>query len=134
VAAFYLDNDVSLELALLLRARGHDVTSTRDLGAFRAGDVDQLLTAVRNGWVLLTHNRRDFTLLHDAWRVWPRAFNLSLPAHRGILALDPAPPLVLAQEVFALVSRVSPPLWADELLWWHRIGWRRRVVGAGWDT
>jgi hypothetical protein len=120
LAAFYLDNDVSLALAPLLQEYGHDVTSTRDLRLFRAGDVDQLHTAVRNGWVLVTYNRRDFTLLHDAWRTWPAAFGLTLPSHRGILALDPGPVAELAGAITALATTTSPTSWANELLWWRR--------------
>lgn len=131
--AFYLDNDVSLDLVPLLRERGHEVTSTRDLRLYRASDVDQLLTAVRNGWVLVTCNRRDFTLLHDAWQTWPAAFGLALPPHRGILALDPAPATEIDGAITTLVAGTSPSAWANELLWWHRRAWTRRVAGIGWD-
>lgn len=134
MVAFYLDNDVSLDVAPLLREHGHDVTSTRDLRLFRASDVDQLLTAVRNGWVLLTYNRRDFTLLHDAWQTWPAAFGLALPPHRGILALDPAPATEIAGAITAVVAEALPSVWENELLWWHRIEWRRRVAGVGWEA
>ena len=72
MADFYLDNDVSLRLAPLLRSVGHRVTTTRELGLSAASDDAQLLTAARNGWILITHNRRDFMMLHDAWRTWPR--------------------------------------------------------------
>ena len=134
MAAFYLDNDVSLALAPLLLERGHDVTSTRDLRLFRATDVDQLLTAMRNGWVLLTYNRRDFTLLHDAWQTWPAAFGQTLPPHCGILALDPAPATELARAITARIAVTSPSAWANELLWWRQIEWRRRVTGVGWEA
>lgn len=35
---------------------------------------------------LLTHNARDFTLLHHAWRRWPRDWGIR-PLHAGILIL-----------------------------------------------
>ena len=74
MAAFYLDNDVSLGLAPLLLEQGHDVTSTRDLRLFRAGDVDQLLTAVRNGWVLLTSGLQSAQSLVIPLQVVQRVF------------------------------------------------------------
>ncbi|MGH2449075.1 MAG: DUF5615 family PIN-like protein [Chloroflexota bacterium] len=87
MAELYLDNDVSLRLVPLLRAAGHEVTTTRGLGVTAATDDAQLLIAARNGWTLVTSNRRDFRLLHDAWRTWPPAFGLALPPaprHSGV--------------------------------------------------
>jgi hypothetical protein len=134
VADFYVDNAVSLELAPLLRRANHRVTATRDLALFRATDDAQLLTAARNGWVLLAYNRRDFTLLHDAWVTWPPAFGLALPAHPGILVSDPASPETLAGAVTTFVARVPAESLANGLFWWHRRGgWHRRVVGTGWE-
>ena len=134
MADLYLDNDVSLALAPPLRVAGHRVTATRDLGLFRAGDDARLLTAARNGWVLVTYNRRDFAMLYDAWRTWAVAFGSALPPHPGILALDHAPPAARAGAVAAIVAVPGGPL-ANELLWWHRgRGWSWRLVGVGWAT
>ena len=134
MADLYLDNDVSLELAPLLSSAGHRVTTTRDLGLFRATDDAQLLTAARNGWILVTYNRRDFVLLHDAWLTWPAAFGLVLPAHPGILALDPASPETLARAVADFVAATPATALENGLFWWHgRDGWRRRIVGSGWE-
>ena len=133
MADLYLDNDVSLALARPLRAAGHRVTAARDLGHFRAGDDAQLLTA-RSGWVLVTYNRRDFAMLHDAWQTWAVAFGSALPPHPGILVLDHAPPAAQAGAVVSLLAAPGGPL-ANELLWWHRGGgWSRRLVGGGWAT
>lgn len=49
MAAFYLDNDVDVGLADLLRSLGHTATTARDLGLRAAADADQLLLAARNG-------------------------------------------------------------------------------------
>ena len=115
MAGLYLDNDVSLAVAPPLRAAGHRVTATRDLGVFRAGDDAQLLTAARNGWVLVTYNRRDVAMLHDAWQTWAIAFGSALPPHPGILVLDHAPPAVQAGAVASLLAAPGGPL-ANELL------------------
>lgn len=135
MASLYLDDhNVSLHLAPPLRAVGHDVVMARDLGLTRLTDEAQLLSAVRAGRVLITHNRRDFTLLHDAWLTWPAAFGLALPPHPGILVLDPAPHETLSGALDALLAAtLSAPL-ANEIFWWHRRdGWRRRIIGTGWE-
>lgn len=132
MADLYLDNDVSLRLAPLLRAAGHEVTTTRELGGTTATDDAQLLIAVQNRWILVTSNRRDFRLLHDAWRTWAPAFGLALPTHPGILVLDPAPPSAQLQALAALLADSSRSLVEGELFWWHRAeGWRR-LVGTEW--
>jgi hypothetical protein len=100
VADLYLDNDVSLALAPPLRAVGHRVIATRDLGLFRAGDDAQLLTAARNGWVLVTYNRRDFAMLHDVWQTRAVAFGSALPPHKASRSEDMADlrPMISAAE------------------------------------
>lgn len=132
---FYLDNDVSRELAVLLGGMGHHVTMTRDLRHFRAGDDAQLLTATHNRWVLLTFNRRDFVMLHDAWITWPAAFGIALPAHPGILVLDPVSATQLASVIVTLLAKTRDGPLANNLFWWHRHdGWRRRNAGVGWES
>jgi hypothetical protein len=86
VASIYLDNDVAFPLATLLRSRGHEVTTTLELGRTRAHDHLQLLLAAHNAWLLVTHNRRDFILLHDAWRLWSEYWQIT-PRHGGIVVL-----------------------------------------------
>ena len=95
MASFYLDNDVSIRLARLLLKSGHLAFAAKDLGFSAATDNEHLLVAVRNDWILVTHNRTDFTLLHDAWGSWPLALGLELPLHPGILALGQGPPELL---------------------------------------
>ena len=84
MASFYTDHDVALQVALLLRQIGHTAITARDLGLERAGDDEHLLTAAQRGWILVTHNRQHFLLLHDAWRRWLRVFGVST-VHAGIL-------------------------------------------------
>jgi hypothetical protein len=56
MAAFYLDEDVSLRLARLLIDRGHHVATTDEEGRKGAPDARQLLYAAARGWTLLTNN------------------------------------------------------------------------------
>jgi len=66
MSAFYLDEDTAIALTLMLRARGHSAAHTHEEGIDRARDYQQLLHATYRGQVLITHNLRDFRLLHGA--------------------------------------------------------------------
>ena len=59
----YLDEDVSVIVGEMIRARGFDVTTTRDVGNLGVSDSFQLEFATENELVLLTHNRVDFEKL-----------------------------------------------------------------------
>ena len=62
--ALYLDEDVSVVVAAILRARGFVVVTARDIGQLGLSDSEQLAYAAQAGLVLLTHNRVDFDRLH----------------------------------------------------------------------
>lgn len=127
---FYLDNDVSLGLVPLLKERGHTLETARGLGHSAAGDDAQLLIAVQRQATLVTYNRRDFELLHDAWRTWPTAFSLDFPPHSGILTLAHAP---VAEQMTAIDELLNVETFGrlrNELFSWrHGRGWQRRIVG-----
>jgi hypothetical protein len=55
----YLDEDVDVLVADLLKARGSIATTARDAGNLQASDADQLAFAVSQQETLLTHNRAD---------------------------------------------------------------------------
>lgn len=126
MAAFYLDNDVSDDLVGLLRAKKHDVLHTRPFGQARATDDRQLLTAFRLGRILVTHNARDFILVHHAWLLWPPALGVGWPRHFGVLIV-PQPPDLSTHQVAEAIDRfvrAQRPL-ADELY--------RLTVPGGWQ-
>lgn len=66
-AALYCDEDVSVVLAAMLRARGFPVTTTRDAGHLGRTDEQPLQGAADADRILLTHNRVDFERLHRQW-------------------------------------------------------------------
>jgi predicted nuclease of predicted toxin-antitoxin system len=119
MASLYLDADVPLRLAGLLTSNGHPTRTTQDEDRKTAGDDEQLLYAARQGWVLITHNKDDFLLLHDAWRRWGM-----VPSHAGILLMEQAPADELAPAILALLG--TNRALADEL--W---GWNRRDAWVG---
>src|SRR5262245_27542050 len=59
----YLDEDVDVLIAQLLRARGFVAVTTQEAGQLRNSDVEQLAYAVRQYKTLLTHNRVHFEAL-----------------------------------------------------------------------
>lgn len=134
MAAFYLDSDVSIHLAPLLHGLGHSATTSRDVGLRGATDDAQLLEAVQRGWITITHNRRDFTMLHDAWITWPAAFGMALPPHPVVLVLEQGRPRVHIGVLEAIMTANTSVDLANELLWWRRnSGWWRRETGHRWS-
>ena len=59
----YLDEDVSIVVADLLRARGFIAITTREAGQLGNSDADQLAYTFSQKMTLLTHNRIDFEKL-----------------------------------------------------------------------
>lgn len=105
VARFYLDEDVSLDLAVALRRRGHDALTVPDLNTQGAADDEQFAMAVRLRRILVVYNRKDFLLLHRAWRRWFGEWGTTPPPqHPGILCL-PQPPTPDAEAAAELVDR-----------------------------
>ena len=74
----YLDEDVGVLLADLLRARGFVVTTTLEANNLGRTDRDQLEYAIKNRLALLTHNLPDFEAL-------AREYFSSEQIHYGII-------------------------------------------------
>lgn len=91
MADVYLDEDVWLQLADDLRLQGHAVVTYRDHRLRGASDALHLLTAAQEQRVLVTCNRRDFRLLHDAWHYWTAAWGVATQ-HAGIIVVDQTVP------------------------------------------
>ena len=61
-AHLYFDEDVSVVVAAILRARGFEVVTTRESGRLGLPDAEQLAFAAGAGRALLTHNRFEHTV------------------------------------------------------------------------
>jgi hypothetical protein len=92
-----------------LRILGHGATTTHDIGQERAPDPNQLLTSTRNNWILVTHNRNDFRLLHVAWAVWSQAWNIQA-WHAGILLMPHGDPLRTARSLAEFAESHPTPI------------------------
>ncbi|MBI2940950.1 MAG: DUF5615 family PIN-like protein [Chloroflexi bacterium] len=126
---------MATKVATLLRAAGHDVVTTRDLGRGSANDDEQLLTAAVQRRVFVTHNTDDFILLHDAWQRWSQAWQVA-EKHAGILIVPQGrkhgvqwTPERIAEGLSDCVQRSLPVV--NELLQYRDGRWWRRL-GNGW--
>lgn len=109
-AALYLDEDVSVVVAAMLRARGFEVVTARDRGQLGRSDDEQLTVARENGRVLLTHNRVDFERLHR------ETLGAGRP-HAGIIIARRRPPAELVARVGRLLTRLSAAELRNQLLY-----------------
>ena len=57
--SLYLDEDVNVLVADLLKARGFDAITAREAGKLNATDAEQFTYAVSQARTLVTHNRTD---------------------------------------------------------------------------
>jgi hypothetical protein len=125
MAAFYLDENIALAVETELRSRGHFVTSTYAEGRSGAPDPLLLLQAAEQGWTFISHNRRDFRLLHDAWLRWAHAWGIRHP-HAGILIVDRVRGQTAAETALlidAFVRDIGTDLSNTLFDWKARRGW-----------
>lgn len=104
---FVLDAGVAHGIAGILRMRGLDIDSAKELDRLGLSDVQALLRAAVDGRAIITHNSRDFLALHEAWLTWARRWSdeasagsgrpITLSPHAGILIVPHAPRYHLAQ-------------------------------------
>ena len=125
MAVLHLDQNVSSQFGPLLRVAGHDVIETRAIGRPRATDDELLLFAANARRIFVTHNEKDFILLHDAWRRWSSAWGVAV-FHAGILVL-PQPPRLTIERAATELDRflATEPQLASTLYFYRPTGgWR----------
>ena len=135
MAELYIDSNVALEVAEVLRAAGHTTVTARELRREGNSDDEHLLVASQHGRIFLTHNERDFILLHDAWQRWSAAWGVAVH-HAGILIVPQGrrygidwEPEEVSQAVIACLQRCAPI--AGQLFRRKETGWERRE-GRDW--
>lgn len=89
-----LDEDISPEVAVILRSLGMDATSVHESGRQGLSDREQLGLAAVEGRCLVTRNRNDFIILTREF------FEKGLP-HAGLLIL----PWTVSPDNFRLVAK-----------------------------
>ncbi|MHB8578061.1 MAG: DUF5615 family PIN-like protein [Dehalococcoidia bacterium] len=121
----YFDHNVSRHLAAPLIAAGLAVLTARDAGRDYADDDEHLLFATSERRVLISHNARDFTLLHGAWHRWSRAWGVR-EEHAGIVLLPQPRSLDYASVLISLLD--SNALFSNTLYCWKSGRWDRIEV------
>ena len=97
-AEFYLDEDVSVLVATLLRARGFVALTTQEAGLLGRSDAEQLEFAAAQQKVLLTHNRADFEALAREY------FSTNRRHHGIVIAVRRTPHEIVARLLVVLNS------------------------------
>ena len=103
-ATVYLDEDVDTLVARLLRARLYDVVTAAEAGQLGTTDPAQLAYAVSHRRAIVTHNRRDFAPL-------AQAYGATGQHHYGIILAVRRSPYELGQRLLNLLNQVT----ADEM-------------------
>ena len=96
----YLDEDVDVLIAQLLRARGFIVVTTQEAEQIRNSDAEQLAYAVSQHKTLLTHNRVDFEALAQTY------FAAGQP-HDGIVLAIRRPPREITRRLLRILNAVT---------------------------
>ncbi len=88
----YLDENVSILVAKILRSRGFRIQTTDEAGRKGSDDASQLNYAVENGMAIVTINRGDFELL-------AKEYFYGGKGHCGIFLINDNPPNIIAQKL-----------------------------------
>lgn len=100
----YLDEDVDVLVADLLKVYGFTAVTTREMNRLGSEDGEQLAYAVSEGMAVLTHNRVHFEDLATAY------FHAG-KEHEGILIAVQRSPYEMARRVLQILNHVT----ADEM-------------------
>jgi predicted nuclease of predicted toxin-antitoxin system len=96
----YLDEDVSVLVAELLRARGFTAVTARDAGQLEKSDAEQLAYAVSQSKALLTHNRIDFEAL-------ARRYFEAGQSHDGIIVAARHAPSEVVRRLLLILNDIT---------------------------
>jgi hypothetical protein len=102
--SLYLDEDVDVLVARLIRARGFMVTTTRDEHQLHNDDETQLEYALSRQLVLVTHNRIHFEQLAEN-------YFQAQKTHAGIIIATRNPPHEISRRLLILLNHLT----ADEM-------------------
>jgi len=106
----YLDEDVDVLIAQLLRGRGFDATTTFDAERVGSSDEQQLLYASANEMAVLTHNRSDFEALANR-------FYETGQTHAGIFIATRHPPQRIVQRLLILLNDITADDMVNQLIY-----------------
>lgn len=100
----YLDEDVDVLVADLIRVRGFVAITAREEGQLQKSDAAQLAYAVSQHKTLLTHNRADFEALAHVYFAVGQT-------HYGMIFAVRRPPREIVRRLLRILNHVT----ADEM-------------------
>lgn len=101
----YLDEDVDVLIADLVRARGFNAVTTQEAWRKKQDDANQSAFAASQQWTLLTHNRVDFEKLAQDYFAAGKS-------HSGIIIATRRDPHEIVRRLLAILNHVT----ADEMI------------------
>ena len=106
----YLDENISVLVADLIRSRGFEALTARDAGNVGWTDDQQLQFATKNEMAILTHDRLDFEDLAKEYFVEGKT-------HCGIIIAQRRRPHLLTERLMKVINRVMADEIVDQILY-----------------
>jgi len=108
--SLYLDEDVRVLLAEVLRHRGYDVVHVLETKKTGKSDEEQLVYAVEHKMALLSHNIKDFKML-------AKKYEMQGIRHYGIIISEQISFKELLRRTLKFLSRESKESIKNQLIW-----------------
>ncbi len=108
--SLYLDEDVSVLIARLLRSRALAVLTTTEAGQRCKTDAEQLAFATDRQMAILTHNHADFEEL-------ARQYASAGQTHCGIIVAVRRSPYEIVRRLLVLIDQVTADEMDNQLLY-----------------
>ena len=108
--SLFLDEDVRVLLAEVLRSRGYQATHVLEVKRTGKSDAEQLAYAAKNEMAVLTHNIRDYVVLHKAYQAAGKN-------HSGIIVSGQIPFNDLLKRILKCLSINSKESLNNSLIW-----------------
>ncbi|MEB3282899.1 MAG: DUF5615 family PIN-like protein [Lyngbya sp.] len=96
----YLDEDVNVLVAELIRVRGFQAITSQEAGQLGKSDAEQLAYAVSSQRTIVTHNRVDFEIL-------ARSYFEEERMHYGIIFAVRNSPQEIARRLLIILNNVT---------------------------
>lgn len=108
--SLYLDEDVRVLLAEILRSRGYEASHVIEIGRAGKSDDEQLAFAVKYKKAILTHNIRDYRILSKSYEVLKKD-------HFGIIVSEQFPFNELLKRTLKFLSSNTADSIKNRLIW-----------------
>jgi len=106
----YLDENISVVVAEILRSRGFGAITAQEAGNKGLSDASQLEFASGQGMSILTHDRVDFEDL-------ARDYFVSGKTHHGIIIAHRRKPNLLAERLSMVLNRITTDEIVDQMIY-----------------